>query len=363
VKIKVLIIDDSSVIRKVLKEIIDEQPDMTVVGAAPDPVVARDMIRQLNPDVLTLDVEMPKMNGLAFLRRLMRVRPMPVVMLSSYTREGTDLAFRALSLGAVDFVGKPIAGQAGAEDYSRAIVEKIRGAFAARDKIKAPDASADKMDDEDLADEALTLGEAAASHGKVIVMAGSTGGPEVVQHILQRMPGDCPGILIVQQMPAGFTEMFAKRLDDLCFISVSQAKSEEPVLPGHAYIAPGDAHMTLVSHGARGYGIALNQQAPVNGARPSADVLFRSAAAAAGKDGIGVILTGAGRDGAEGLLEMKKASAFTIAQDEATSVVFGMPKEAIALGGASEVLPLKMISRRVLAYLGHKPGGTGSQAT
>jgi len=349
VKIKVLIIDDSSVIRKVLKEIIDEQPDMTVVGAAPDPVVARDMIRQLNPDVLTLDVEMPKMNGLAFLRRLMRVRPMPVVMLSSYTREGTDLAFRALSLGAVDFVGKPIAGQAGAEDYSRAIVQKIRGAFAARDKIKVPDAAADKLEDEDLADEALTLGDAVGSQNKVIVMAGSTGGPEVVQHILQRMPGDCPGILIVQQMPAGFTEMFAKRLDELCFISVSQA--------------PGDAHVTLTSHGARGYGIRLSQDAPVNGARPSADVLFRSAAAAAGKEGIGVILTGAGRDGAEGLLEMKKAGAFTIAQDESTSVVFGMPKEAIALGGATEVLPLKMISRRVLAYLGHKPGGTGQQAT
>jgi len=363
VKIKVLIIDDSLVIRKVLKEIIDEQPDMTVVGAAPDPVVARDMIRQLNPDVLTLDVEMPKMNGLAFLRRLMRVRPMPVVMLSSYTREGTDLAFRALSLGAVDFVGKPITGQAGAEDYSRAIVEKIRGAFAARDKIKVPDASAEKLDEADLADEALTLKDGADSQNKVIVMAGATGGTDVIQHILQRMPGNCPGILIVQQMPAGFTEMFAKRLDELCFIAVSEAKNEEPVLPGHAYIAPGDMHLTLTNHGSRGYGIALGQQAPVNSARPSADVLFRSAATAAGKDGIGIILTGAGSDGAEGLLEMKKAGAFTIAQDEATSVVFGMSKEAIAKGAAAEVLPLKMISRRVLAFLGHAPGGSAQEGS
>jgi two-component system chemotaxis response regulator CheB len=357
VKIKVLVIDDSAVIRKVLQEIIDEQPDMTVVGAAPDPVVARDMIRSLNPDVLTLDVEMPKMNGLAFLRRLMRVRPMPVVMLSSYTREGTDLAFRALSLGAVDFVGKPIAGQAGAEDYSRTIIEKIRGAFAARDKIKVPDESGEPQDEADLADAALTIDEKASNPRRLIVMAGSTGGPEVVQHILQRMPDSCPPILIVQQMPAGFTELFAKRLDDMCAVTVSQAKNDEPVLPGHAYIAPGDVHMVVESYGARGYGIKLNKDAPVNRMRPSADVTFRSAAAAAGADAIGIVLTGAGLDGPEGLLEMKKAGAFTIAQDEETSVVFDTPKEAIARGAVQEVLALKMISRRVLAHLGYtRPG-------
>jgi len=359
VKIKVLVIDDSAVIRKVLQEIIDEQPDMTVVGAAPDPIVARDMIRTLNPDVITLDVEMPKMNGLAFLRRLMRVRPMPVVMLSSYTREGTDLAFRALSLGAVDFVGKPIAGQGGAEDYSRAIVEKIRGAFAARDKIKVPDESGESEEEADLADASLTLDEKASNARKLIVMAGSTGGPEVVQHILQRMPNTCPGILIVQQMPAGFTEMFAKRLDDMCAITVTQAKNEEPVLPGHAYIAPGDSHMTVEAYGARGYGIRLNDDAPVNRVRPSADVAFRSAAAAAGAEAIGVMLTGAGTDGVEGLLAMKEAGAFTIAQDEETSVVFDAAKEAIGRGAVKEILPLKMISRRILAYLGYTRPGEG----
>lgn len=358
-KIKVLVIDDSAVIRKVLQEIIDEQPDMTVVGAAPDPIVARDMIRTLNPDVITLDVEMPKMNGLAFLRRLMRVRPMPVVMLSSYTREGTDLAFRALSLGAVDFVGKPIAGQGGAEDYSRAIVEKIRGAFAARDKIKVPDESGESDEEADLADASLTLDEKASNARKLIVMAGSTGGPEVIQHILQRMPNTSPGILIVQQMPAGFTEMFAKRLDDMCAMTVTQAKNEEPVLPGHAYIAPGDFHMTVEAYGARGYGIRLTNDEPVNRMRPSADVVFRSAAGAAGADGIGVVLTGAGIDGAAGLLEMKNAGALTIAQDEETSVVFDAAKEAIARGAVKEVLPLKMISRRMLAYLGYTRPGEG----
>jgi two-component system chemotaxis response regulator CheB len=359
VKIKVLVIDDSAVIRKVLQEIIDEQPDMTVVGAAPDPIVARDMIRTLNPDVITLDVEMPKMNGLAFLRRLMRVRPMPVVMLSSYTREGTDLAFRALSLGAVDFVGKPIAGQGGAEDYSRAIVEKIRGAFAARDKIKVPDESGESDEEADLADASLTLDEKASNARKLIVMAGSTGGPEVIQHILQRMPNTCPGILIVQQMPAGFTEMFAKRLDDMCAVTVTQAKNEEPVLPGHAYIAPGEFHLTVEAYGARGYGIRLTSDEPVNRMRPSADVVFRSAAAAAGAEGIGVMLTGAGVDGAAGLLEMKNAGAFTIAQDEETSVVFDAAKDAIARGAVKEVLPLKMISRRMLAYLGYTRPGEG----
>ena len=358
-KIKVLVIDDSAVIRKVLQEIIDEQSDMTVVGAAPDPIVARDMIRTLNPDVITLDVEMPKMNGLAFLRRLMRVRPMPVVMLSSYTREGTDLAFRALSLGAVDFVGKPIAGQGGAEDYSRTIVEKIRGAFAARDKIKVPDESGESDEEADLADAGLTLDEKQSNARKLIVMTGSTGGPEVVQHILQRMPNTCPGILIVQQMPAGFTEMFAKRLDDMCAIAVTQAKNEEPVLPGHAYIAPGDFHLTVEAYGTRGYGIRLTSDEPVNRMRPSADVVFRSAAAAAGADGIGVLLTGAGVDGAEGLLEMKTAGAFTIAQDEETSVVFDAAREAIARGAVQEVLSLKMISRRMLAHLGYTRSGEG----
>ena len=346
-KIKVLVIDDSALIRNILKEIINEQADMMVVGAAPDPLIAREMIRTLNPDVLTLDIEMPNMNGLSFLRRLMRVRPMPVVMLSSHTQEGSDVAFRALAMGAVDFVGKPTSISGADEDYAQLIVEKIRGAYAARDKIEPLDINR-AVD----ADEVLPLlGNNLKMMNSIIFMGASTGGAEALKDILVSMPEDSPAILIAQHMPATFTKLFAKRLDGLCKITVKEAEDEEPVLPGHAYVAPGGFHLRVERYAGRGYGIKLGADAPVNLHRPSVDVLFQSAADAAGADAIGVILTGMGKDGAQGLLAMRGKGAFTIAQDEASSIVFGMPKEAIELGAAEVVAPLSQIARKIVNHL------------
>jgi two-component system chemotaxis response regulator CheB len=357
-KIKVLVIDDSALIRNILKEIINEQPDMMVVGSAPDPLVAREMIRSLNPDVLTLDIEMPNMNGLSFLKRLMRVRPMPVVMLSSHTQEGSDIAFRALAMGAVDFVGKPVAGETTDEDYTQLIVEKIRGAYAARDKIEPLDINR-AVD----ADEVLPmLGNTTVTQSKIIVMGASTGGAEALKDILTSMPEDCPPILIAQHMPGTFTKLFAKRLDGLCKITVKEAENEEPALPGHAYVAPGGYHLRVERHGTRGYGIKLAQDAPVNLHRPSVDVLFDSAAECAGPDAVGVILTGMGKDGAQGMLRMRQRGAYTLAQDEASSIVFGMPKEAIDIGAASAIAALNQIARRVMSHLAGADGDPGTTA-
>ena len=354
-KIKVLVIDDSALIRNILKEIINEQPDMIVVGAAPDPLVAREMIRSLNPDVLTLDIEMPNMNGLSFLKRLMRVKPMPVVMLSSHTQEGSDIAFRALAMGAVDFVGKPVAGETNDDDYAQLIVEKIRGAYAARDKIQPLDIN--RAVDADAVLPMLRSVEATQS--RVIVIGASTGGAEALKDILVAVPEDCPPILIAQHMPGTFTKLFAKRLDGLCKITVKEAEDNEPVLPGHAYVAPGGFHLRLERFGARGYGIKIGSDAAVNLHRPSVDVLFHSAAESAGADAIGVILTGMGKDGAKGLLAMRRKGAFTLAQDEASCIVFGMPKEAIDIGAAEMVAPLHLIARRIMSNL----AGAGSDNT
>ena len=346
-KIKVLVVDDSALIRNILKEIINEQTDMIVVGAAPDPLVAREMIRSLNPDVLTLDIEMPNMNGLSFLKRLMRVRPMPVVMLSSHTQEGSDIAFRALAMGAVDFVGKPVAGETTDDDYAQLIVEKIRGAYAARDNIQPLDINR-AVD----ADEVLPmLGSATKTQNRVIVIGASTGGAEALKDILVAVPEDCPPILIAQHMPGTFTKLFAKRLDGLCKITVKKAENDEPALPGHAYVAPGGFHLRVERFGARGYGIKIGNDAAVNLHRPSVDVLFNSAAESAGGDAIGVILTGMGKDGAQGLLAMRRQGAFTLAQDEASCIVFGMPKEAIDIGAAEMVAPLNMMARRIMSNL------------
>ncbi|MEB0134016.1 chemotaxis response regulator protein-glutamate methylesterase [Actimicrobium sp. CCC2.4] len=347
-KIKVLIVDDSALIRSVMKEIINSQPDMEVVGVAPDPIVARDLIKQTNPDVLTLDVEMPRMDGLDFLEKLMRLRPMPVLMVSSLTERGSEITLRALELGAVDFVTKPkLAILDGMRDYTEMIADKIRAASKARIKARVvPVAGAESQAGRPLPQ----VGNTFISSEKLIIIGASTGGTEAIKEFLLRMPSDCPGILITQHMPEGFTRSFAQRLDGLCKISVVEAAGGERILPGHAYIAPGHSHLSLARSGAN-YMTKLDQGPPVNRHRPSVDVLFRSAATGAGKNAVGVILTGMGKDGALGMLEMKQAGAHNFAQDEASCVVFGMPREAIAVGAADEVAPLLELPAKVLGYL------------
>ncbi len=342
--IKVLIIDDSALIRKMLTEIIDAEPDMKAIGAAPDPLVAREMIRSLNPDVLTLDVEMPKMDGIDFLDRLMRLRPMPVVMVSTLTEKGSETTMRALELGAVDFVAKPkvdISG--GMKAYASEITEKIRIAASARIKRSAPLDLPAKPG-------LPSLVNRSTSTEKLVIVGASTGGTEALREFLIELPADAPAVLITQHMPAGFTKSFAIRLDSLCRITVSEAVNGERVLPGHAYIAPGDFHMAVKRSGAN-YVISLTDGPPVNRHRPSVEVLFRSAAGCVGPNAIGVMLTGMGKDGATAMLEMKQAGSYNLAQDEASCVVFGMPKEAIAVGAVEEVVPLRDMARRVFDRL------------
>lgn len=349
-KRRVVVIDDSALMRKMLSDIINDQPDMEVVGAAPDPLVAREMIRNLNPDVITLDIEMPKMDGLDFLERLMRLRPMPVVMVSTLTARGSDATLRALELGAVDYVAKPAFDIVhGLQDYAVEITDKIRAAAGARLPRRVASATGGAH--------LPSLGNRLASTEKLIIIGASTGGTEAIKEVLVRLPPDCPGVLIAQHMPEGFTKSFAARLDSLCRIAVSEATHNERVLPGHAYIAPGHSHLLLKKSGAN-YVTELSQADPVNRHRPSVDVLFDSAARHAGANAIGVILTGMGKDGAAGMLAMKQAGARNIAQDEASCVVFGMPKEAIARGGADEVVALPAIAERVLALV----RGSGPQA-
>jgi two-component system chemotaxis response regulator CheB len=340
-KITVLVVDDSALIRKLLGEIINSQPDMLCVGAAPDPLVAREMIRALNPEVLTLDVEMPRMDGLDFLERLMRLRPMPVVMVSTLTDKGSEATLRALELGAVDYVSKPkIDITHGIQEYAAEIADKIRTAAASRPRLQ-PAAAAG-------AARALpALGNRSVSTEKLIIVGASTGGTEAIREFLVQLPSDCPGILITQHMPAVFTKSFAARLDSLCRISVKEAEHGERILPGHAYVAPGNWHLLLKRSGAN-YVTQLSDGPPVNRHRPSVDVLFRSAAEHAGRNAVGVILTGMGKDGALGMLAMKQAGAYNFSQDEASCVVFGMPKEAIAAGGVDEILPLRDIAQGVM---------------
>jgi two-component system chemotaxis response regulator CheB len=347
-KIKVLCVDDSALIRSLMTEIINGQPDMTVVATAPDPLVARELIKQHNPDVLTLDVEMPRMDGLDFLEKLMRLRPMPVVMVSSLTERGSEITLRALELGAVDFVTKPkLSIQTGMREYAELITDKIRAAAKARVKprtVPHPEQGKEPGTVLPLIRNPLTSSE------KLIIIGASTGGTEAIKEFLMQMPSDCPGILITQHMPEGFTRSFAKRLDGLCKITVQEAQGGERVLPGHAFIAPGHSHLLLARSGAN-YVTQLDQGPPVNRHRPSVDVLFESAARCAGKNAVGVILTGMGKDGAAGMLSMKNAGAYNFAQDEATCVVFGMPREAIAVGATHEVGALQALPGMVLGYL------------
>lgn len=345
-KIRVLIVDDSALIRKLLSEVINDQRDMEAIGAAPDPLVAREMIRELNPDVLTLDVEMPRMDGLDFLEKLMRLRPMLVVMVSTLTEKGSEVTFRALELGAVDFVAKPkIDIVAGLKQYGGQIASKIRIAKGARVKRHLPGvvpqcASADVV--------LPVVANRVASTEKLIIVGASTGGTEAIKEFLIHLPPDCPGILITQHMPEAFTKSFADRLNKLCRIKVAEAQGGERVLPGHAYIAPGHSHLLLKRSGAN-YVTELNHGELVSRHRPSVDVLFRSAANYAGKNAVGVMLTGMGKDGAAGMLEMHQAGAYNLAQDEASCVVYGMPKEAVAVGAVDEIVPLREMAKKVLS--------------
>ncbi len=335
-KIKVLCVDDSALIRGLMSQIINEHEDMEVVAVAPDPLVARDLIKHHNPDVLTLDVEMPRMDGLDFLERLMRLRPMPVVMVSSLTQRGSEATLRALELGAVDFVAKPESGiRDGMLEYSDLIAQKIRAAAHSHPQRQPAHAPV------------RHLQQLLGSSEKLVILGASTGGPQAIRTVLEPLPANSPAILIAQHMPPGFTHSFAQRLDRLCQIGVKEAADGERVLPGHAYIAPGNRHLKLARSGAN-YVVQLDDGAPVNRHRPSVDVLFQSAARNAGRNCIGVLLTGMGKDGAAGLLEMKQAGAATLAQDEATSLVFGMPREAIALDAASEVVALEDMAPRML---------------
>jgi two-component system chemotaxis response regulator CheB len=344
-KITVLCVDDSALIRSLMTEIINSQPDMVVVATASDPLIARDLVKQHNPDVMTLDVEMPRMDGLEFLEKLMRLRPMPVVMVSSLTERGSQSALRALELGAIDFVTKPRLGiRDGLLSYTDLIAGKIR--IAANAKMLP----AKRLASGAPPAEAALLGSPLMSTEKLIIIGASTGGTEAIRHVLQPLPPDSPGILIAQHMPAGFTRSFAERLNGLCRIGVTEAVHGERILPGHAYIAPGGFHLSLARSGAN-YIAQVDQAPPVNRHRPSVDVLFDSAAKHAGQNAIGVILTGMGRDGADGLLRMRQAGAYTLAQDEASSVVFGMPREAIMLGAAAEVASVDKISELLLNHL------------
>ncbi|MGL9720758.1 protein-glutamate methylesterase/protein-glutamine glutaminase [Symbiopectobacterium sp.] len=340
-KIKVLCVDDSALMRQIMTEIINSHPDMEVVATVPDPLVARDLIKKFNPQVLTLDVEMPRMDGLDFLEKLMRLRPMPVVMVSSLTGKGSEVTLRALELGALDFVTKPQLGiREGMLAYSEMIAEKIRMAAKAR----LPQRSASSEPTKIIQHTPILNSE------KLIAIGASTGGTEAIRQVLQPLPATSPALLITQHMPPGFTKSFAERLNKLCQITVKEAEDGERVLPGHAYIAPGARHLELVKSGAN-YQVRLNDGPPVNRHRPSVDVLFRSVAQYAGRNAVGAILTGMGNDGAAGMLAMHQAGAYTLAQNEASCVVFGMPREAIAMGGVDEVVDLSQVSQRMLAQI------------
>ncbi|AKH65595.1 MULTISPECIES: chemotaxis response regulator protein-glutamate methylesterase [Photorhabdus] len=340
-KITVLCVDDSALMRQIMREIINSHPDMEVVACAPDPLVARDLIKKHNPQVLTLDVEMPRMDGIDFLEKLMRLRPMPVVMISSLTAKGSEITLRALELGAVDFVTKPQLGiREGMLAYSELIAEKVRTAAQAKLSVQ----TTTPVNSVPLSFKPLLSSE------KLIAVGASTGGTEAIKNLLQPLPVTSPALLITQHMPPGFTRSFAERLNKLSQITVKEAENGERILPGHAYIAPGDRHMELCRNGAD-YQVLITDAPAVNRHRPSVDVLFRSVAKFAGRNAVGVLLTGMGNDGAAGLLEMKQAGAYTLVQDEASCVVFGMPRAAIQMGAVDEVMDILKMSKKMLAKI------------
>ncbi len=341
-KIRVLVVDDSAVVRKVFREELSRERDIHVVGTAPDPYIARDKIVKLKPDVVTLDIEMPRMDGITFLKKLMKYYPLPVIIVSSLTREGGKLALEALSSGALEVISKP-AGSYSVGEMSIQLAEKIRAVAGVKvDKI---DSSNDKSAVSPVSTKALLK-----TTNKIIAIGASTGGTEALKVVLKNMPPNAPGILVVQHMPAKFTTSFAERLNDLCEINVKEARDGDSVVSGTALIAPGNYHMLLRRSGARYY-VKIKSGPMVHHQRPSVDVLFHSVAEYAGGNAVGAILTGMGADGAKGLKKMRDAGAHTVAQDEDSCVVFGMPKEAIKLGAAEKVVPLKFIANTILDFI------------
>ncbi len=350
-KTRVVVVDDSALVRNLLAEIINRQPDMECIGSAADPFAAREMIRNLNPDVITLDVEMPRMDGIDFLSKLMRLRPMPVVMVSTLTERGAEVTMRALELGAVDFVSKPKIGVAdGLKQLAEEITDKVR--IAAKAHIKrAPAAAAPAAPGAP----AVATKPAAAPLGrlsteKIIFIGASTGGTEATKEVLMNLPPDSPAVVITQHMPPGFTRSYAARLDTLCKIRVKEAADGERILPGHAYIAPGGLHLAVERSGAN-YVARVRDGEPVNRHKPSVEVLFESAARVVGQNAFGIMLTGMGADGAKAMKAMRDAGSYNYAQNESTCVVFGMPREAIQHGAAHEVLPLQDIASHLMDKL------------
>ncbi|WP_133501405.1 protein-glutamate methylesterase/protein-glutamine glutaminase [Cognatilysobacter terrigena] len=336
--VRVLIVDDSALIRQLMTELLSADPGIQVVGAAADPFIARDKIKQLNPDVLTLDVEMPRMDGLTFLQNLMRLRPMPVVMVSSLTQAGATVTLDALALGAVDFVTKPSIDVArGMVDYATVLREKVHAAAHARVARIEPRAA-----------NASTAITSYRTTDRLLAIGASTGGTEAIREVLSSMPADAPAVVIAQHIPAQFSAPFAERLNRNSKMTVLQAEDGQQIMPGHAYVAPGGFHLRVQRSGAR-WLCRLGDDAPVNGHRPSVDVLFDSVAAHAGRNAAAALLTGMGEDGARGLLKLRDSGAATVAQDQATSVVWGMPGAAVARGAAQDVLPLGDVASRLLA--------------
>ena len=349
-KTRVVVVDDSALVRGLLAEIINRQSDMQCIGAAADPLVAREMIRDLDPDVITLDVEMPRMDGLDFLSRLMRLRPMPVVMVSTLTERGAEVTLRALELGAVDFVAKPKIGVAdGLKQLGADITDKIRA--ASRAHVRRPAAATPAAAGRTAVAPPMpapSLGR--LSTEKIIFIGASTGGTEATKEVLLGLPPDAPAVVITQHMPPGFTTSYAARLDGLCRIRVKEATDGERILPGHAYIAPGGLHLSVERSGAN-YIARVQDGEPVNRHKPSVEVLFKSAARVVGPNALGLMLTGMGADGAKAMREMRDAGSYNLVQDEASCVVFGMPREAIAAGAAHEVLSLQKIAPALLDRL------------
>jgi two-component system, chemotaxis family, protein-glutamate methylesterase/glutaminase len=343
--VRVLVVDDSAVVRAILTRVLAKNPDLCVVGAAPDPFVARDMIIELKPDVLVLDIEMPRMDGISFLRRLMQHYPIAVIIFSSLTQAGSELALTALDAGAVDVLSKPGAAYTVGE-----VAEELAERIIAASHVNVRRHVASRKD----AAHEVRLSPLAQTTNQVLAIGASTGGTVAIEMVLRRLPVGTPGTIITQHMPALFTKSFAARLDACCALSVREAADGDSVVSGVVLVAPGDHHLLLRRDGAR-YMVCVKDGPPINRFRPSVDVMFRSVARAAGSNAIGVILTGMGADGAKGMLEMHQAGARTMAQDETSSVVFGMPKVAIEMGGVDAVVGLEQVASRIVEWAGTRP--------